>query len=304
LKSSTYSRQSKKLLFTTFNCAKSQLIPLQTLQEIQNDDLVMALTGLAGGILNNGSTCGVVIGGAISSAMIRDKELAGQWTLDDKIQLLNEIRADVTWFENYFGTSLCRERADLNYERITVLGLLNPQKVKGCVARAGASMEYFLKKYDSTKKIENKPPHHNPQTAEHCARKILKEIRNETEIGNEKLERISVALDGGIGLAGGGCGALSGALMALGLRYALDPKNTEPDKLRNIYKAMDSEFFTMAKNLVSQFIKEFEYFECSRITGVKFKDWNEFSEFRNNSSCDALNKFLVEKTIEIINLKE
>jgi len=304
LKSSTYSRQSKKLLFTTFNCAKSQLIPLQTLQEIQNDDLVMALTGLAGGILNNGSTCGVVIGGATSSAVIRDKELAGQWKLDDKIQLLNEIRADVTWFENYFGTSLCRERADLNYQRITVLGLLNPQKVKGCVARSGASMEYFLKKFDSTKKIQNKPPHNNPQTAEHCAQKILKEIRNETEIGNEKLERISVALDGGIGLSGGGCGALSGALMALGLRYALDPKNTEPDKLRNIYKSMDSEFFTMAKILVSQFIKEFEYFECSRITGVKFKDWNEFSEFRNNSSCDALNKFLVEKTIEIINLRE
>lgn len=303
LKSSTYSRQSKKLLFTTFNCAKSQLIPLQAVQEIQNDDLVMALTGLAGGILNNGSTCGVVIGGAISSAMIRDRELAGQWTLDDKIQLLNEIGTDVTWFENCFGTPLCRERADLNYQRITVLGLLNPQKAKGCVARAGASMEYFLKKYDSPNKIQNKSPHHKPKTAEHCAQKILKEIRNETKIGSEKLERISVALDGGIGLSGGGCGALSGALMALGLKYALDPINTDPDKLRNIYKAMDSEFFAMAKILVSQFIKEFEYFECSRITGVKFKDWTEFSKFRNNSSCDPLNKFLVEKTIEIINLK-
>lgn len=306
-----YSKQSKKLLFTTFNCAKSQLIPLQVMQKMHNDDLIMALTGLAGGILNNGSTCGVVIGGAVSSAMIRDKELSGQWTLEEEIQLLDEIRADVSWFENRFGTSLCRERAELDYQRITVLGLLNPQKVKGCIARSVASMEHFVEKYDSAEKIKNELTEHEPnteketaKTAEHCAQKILKEIRNETEIGNEKLERISVALDGGIGLSGGGCGALSGALMALGLRYALDPKSTEPDKLRNIYKAMDSEFFTMAKILVSQFIKEFEYFECSRITGVKFKDWNEFSEFRNNSSCDALNKFLVEKTIEIINLKE
>jgi len=304
LKSSTYSRQSKKLLFTTFNCAKSQLIPLEVMQKMHNDDLIMALTGLAGGILNNGSTCGVVIGGAVSSAMIRDKELSGQWMLEDEIQLLDEIRAYVSWFENRFNTSLCRERKELNYQRITVLGLLNPQKVKGCVARAGESMEYFVKKFDSTKKIQNESPCHNPQTAEHCAQKILKEIRKETEIGNEKLERISAALDGGIGLSGGGCGALSGALMALGLRYALDPKNTEPDKLRNIYKAMDSEFFTMAKILVKNFIKEFEYFECSRITGKKFKDWDEFSEFRNNASCDALNKFLVEKTIEIINIKE
>ncbi len=304
LKQSSYSKQSKKLLFTTFNCAKSQLLPLQAMQEMHNDDLIMALTGLAGGILNNGSTCGVVIGGAIGSAMIRDKELSGQWTLKDEIQLLDEIRADVTWFENRFGTSLCRERAELNYQRITVLGLLNPQKAKGCVARAGTSMEYFVEKYDSAEKTKNKTSNRDPQTAEHCAKKMLKEIREETGVGNEKLERISVALDGGVGLSGGGCGALLGALMALGLKYALDPKNTEPDKLRNIYRAMDSEFFRMAKFLVNSFIKEFEYLECSRITAVNFKDWAGFSEFRNNSSCVTLNKFLVKKTIEVINFKE
>jgi hypothetical protein len=111
-------------------------------------------------------------------------------------------------------------------------------------------------------------------------------------------------MDGGMGLSGGGCGALSGALMALGLKYALNPKNTEPDKLRNIYRAMDSEFFRMAKFLVNDFINEFEFFECSKITATKFKDWVEFSEFRNNPSCDTLNRFLVEKTIEIINFKE
>ena len=61
-------RYSKKLLFTTFNCAKAQLIPLQEVQGIQDDDLIMALTGLAGGILNNGSTCGVVVGGGQNDA--------------------------------------------------------------------------------------------------------------------------------------------------------------------------------------------------------------------------------------------
>ncbi len=291
---------------------------------MRNDDLIMALTGLAGGILNNGSTCGVVIGGAVGSAMIRDRELCGQWTLEDEIQLLREISADVFWFENRFDTALCRERAELNYERITALGLLNPQKAKGCVARAGASMEHFVEKYDSAQEnnrtsarsadfaqsretldsVKPKAETCAAKTAEHCAQKILREIRAKTEIGSEQLERISVALDGGMGLSGGGCGALSGALMALGLKYALDTKNTEPDKLRNIYRATDSEFFRMAKILVSAFIKEFEYFECSKLTGVKFKDWAEFSDFRNAASCDTLDKFLVEKTVEIINFKE
>ena len=307
MKPSDYSKQSKKLLFTTFNCAKSQLIPLQTMQELRNDDLIMALTGLAGGILNNGSTCGVVIGGAISSAMIRDKELGGQWTLEDEIQLLDEIRADVTWFEDRFGASLCRERADLNYERITVLGLLNPRKAKGCVARAGANMAYFAEKYETAKQANNNLPRHEfpkraADTAEHCAPKILREIREKTGIGNDSLEQISVALDGGLGLSGGGCGALAGALMALGLKYALDPQETEPHKLRNIYRAMDSEFFRKAKILVSAFIEKFEYLECSRITARKFNDWGEFSKFRNTSSCDAINKFLINETVEIINL--
>ena len=268
---------------------------------IRNDDLIMALTGLAGGILNNGSTCGVVIGGAISSAMIRDKELSGRWTLEDEVQLLDEIRADISWFENRFGTLLCREREELKYQKITVLGLLNPQKLKGCVARADKSMAYFVDKYNSDK-YEQRIDGPEAEVCEHCAQKILKEIRKKTQIGNERLERISVALDGGMGLSGGGCGALSGALMALGLKYALNPKNTEPDKLKNIYRAMDSEFFKKAKILVSKFIKEFEYLECKRITTTKFRNWNEFSEFRRASSCDRLNEFLVKETVEIIGI--
>jgi len=114
------------------------------------------------------------------------------------------------------------------------------------------------------------------------------------------MERISIALDGGIGLSGGGCGALSGALMALGLKYALDPKKTDPKQLRNIYRSMDSEFFSKARILVSRFIKRFGYFECSRLTGKEFQGWDDFSEFRNSSSCDGLNQFLVEETVRII----
>ncbi len=295
-------RYSKKLLFTTFNCAKAQLLPLQEMQGTQNDDLIMALTGLAGGILNNGSTCGVVIGGAISSAMIRDKELAGQWTLEDEIELLEEIRKDVAWFENKFNTCLCRERDELSYQRITVIGLLNPRKVKGCVARTGASMAYFLEKYAGTGvcRTKSRLTAGEARPCAHCAQTILEEVREKTGVGNETLTQLSVALDGGIGLSGGGCGALAGALMALGLRYAQDPKKTDPKQLRNIYRSMDSVFFNKAKILVNRFIKNFGYLECAKLTGKKFRDWNDFSDFRNSSSCDDINRFLIEETIALI----
>ncbi len=300
--SSPYNKEAKKLLFTTFNCAKAQLIPLQRLSGVQNDALIMALTGLAGGMLNNGSTCGVVIGGAVSSAMIRDQELAGQWTPAEKIRLLAEIRDDVRWFEARFKTSLCRERDDLNYQRITVLGLLHPQKAKGCVARTGASMDRFVARYTAPpEKTRPAPPAPPACLAEDCAPQVLREIRTRTGVGDETLERIATAFDGGLGLSGGGCGALAGALMALGLKFALDPKKTDPKKLANIYKAMDSEFFRQAVRLVKAFVAEFGAFECRRLTGKHFQNWDEFCAFRNTAACDRLNRFLVDRTAEIIN---
>ncbi len=274
------------------------------MQNARDDELIMALTGLAGGILNNGSTCGVVIGGAISTAMIRDKELDGKWNLEEEVLLLDEVRENVLWFENEFKTSLCRERDDLNYQRITTLGLLNPKKAKGCVTRSGASMERFVRMYEDASPRPQTRSKQNFKKCTHCAKKILQEVRQKTDIGNDKVERVSVALDGGIGLTGGGCGALSGALMALGLKFALNPKNTDPNKLKNIYRAMDSEFFNKAKLLVNDFIKNFGYLECARLTGTPFKDWSAFCDFRNQQNCTEIDNFLISKTVEIINQKK
>ncbi len=52
----------------------------------------------------------------------------------------------------------------------------------------------------------------------------------------------------------------------------------------------DAEFFRQAILLANGFIKEFGALECSRLSGRKFKDWDEFSGFRNSAACDGLNK--------------
>jgi C_GCAxxG_C_C family probable redox protein len=298
-----YSRLAKRLLFTTFNCAKAQVIPLQAMYGIENNALIMGLTGLAGGILNNGSTCGVALGAAIGEAMLRDEAFSGKWTPAEEARLLEVIREDIFWFRREFKTTLCREREDVPYERITVLGLLHPQKAKGCVARTGARMDRFVEEYLERRSLPSPlPPDAATSTrqARHCASFILREIREQTGVGDEKMERIAVALDGGVGLTGGGCGALSGALMALGLKYALDPSKTDPEKLKNIYRAMDSLFFHKAKKLVSRFLSRFGYMECSRLTGRTFENWEEFCAFRETSACDAIHAFLIEESVAII----
>ncbi len=294
-------RQAKRLLFTTFNCAKAQLIPLQEISQTQDEAMIMALTGLAGGMLNNGSTCGVVFGGAISTALIRDKELGGQWTEAEQIRLLAEIGEHVRWFETRFQTSLCRERPEVGYERITLLGLLNPKKVRGCVARTAASMERLSARHATPPSPPAEPTEAKlPAPALHCATHILRTLREETGIGNRKLERVAVALDGGIGLTGGGCGALAGALMTLGLAFALDPAETDPKELRNVYRSMDSQFFRMAKELMRAFLKAFGALECRRLSGTRFSNYADFTHHRQSGACAPVHDFILAQTRQII----
>ena len=60
----------------------------------------------------------------------------------------------------------------------------------------------------------------------HCAKKVLEGIREQTGIGNENLEQLSFIFDGGLGLQGGVCGALAGAIMGINLLVGLNIRDT------------------------------------------------------------------------------
>ena len=51
----------------------------------------------------------------------------------------------------------------------------------------------------------------------HCAKLVLEGIKKQTGIGDDLLENLSFIFDGGIGLQGGACGALAGAIMGINL---------------------------------------------------------------------------------------
>ena len=56
----------------------------------------------------------------------------------------------------------------------------------------------------------------------HCAQQVLKGIREQTGIGDDLLEQLSFVFDGGIGLQGGVCGALAGAIMGVNLLIGMN----------------------------------------------------------------------------------
>jgi signal transduction protein with GAF and PtsI domain len=54
---------------------------------------------------------------------------------------------------------------------------------------------------------------------------VLKGIKEQTGITNERLENLSFVFDGGVGLQGGVCGALAGAIMGINILVGMNFKN-------------------------------------------------------------------------------
>jgi len=230
-------RKAKKLLFLTLNCCESQIIPIQALsqeekgigkdgeaRERRDAQLRTAVMGLAGGINNNGSTCGVVFGGALNLGMLHRAE-SQTWDITNEIQLLLDVQAYVKKFEQKFGSSLCRERTGLNLKKFTgKIGLLNPNKVRGCVNQTAWAMNYVSespmvasvpspdaakKSTDSTSGTEatDIPDARDTTTdtkealvtsIDHCSTAIFDEVRKRTGIGDAYLRQLSTGLSGGI----------------------------------------------------------------------------------------------------------
>lgn len=279
-------KHAKKLLFRTLNCSESQIIPLQLIHNIDNDPLLSAVTGLAGGIYNRGSTCGVLFGTSINYAMIRDSELAN-WTLTDQVTLLSTIRAYVDWFEAKYGSSLCRERTELDFQTIKgKVGLLIPEKAKGCVSQTAKSIRYFI-----TTEPQAVVEEVRCESSFHCAQAVLQKVRQLTGVGDDSIERISIALSGGIGLSGGGCGALAGGIMALGLQHGSGHKKDNADRLLNIFRSMPRKFSRMTNTLIDNFEAEYGALECNLITGRRFDDYCDFQAY--SPHCSSLIDFVV-----------
>ncbi len=280
-------KKSKNLLFKTLNCCESQIIPIQKLYELSDIKMVRsAVTGLAGGINNNGSTCGVIFGGALNIATMQVVNNE-DWTVDQEVDLINKISNYVNSFEDKFGSSLCRDRTGLNFRSFRgKIGLMHPKTAKGCVRQTEWAMEYVLNtvKTDiNTSEIIS---------INHCHTPIFDKFKEKYPyIDFEYLEKLSSGLSGGIGLSGGGCAALSAAIMILGFRYRKEVSN---NRKSNFLRITDSLFTKKTNKMIDSFIEEFGSLECSKLTSNSFDSIKEFNNFRSNNNCDLINQFLIE----------
>ena len=268
------------------------------------DKLLKSFTGLEGGIVATGSTCGVVSGGATGLALSHYDEIMEKGT-PAKVGLLALIGEYVKWFEENFGTSFCKERTGVNFytTRGQLRYFLFGDKVGRCLWHIRGAIRHL---YDFRQKelpIMKMQPYEAQDKPIHCAQAVLAGIKEKTGIGDDLLEQLSFVFDGGIGLHGGACGALAGAILGVNLLMGMDVRDM---RYSQTFKAFavgrknlltnkpvkKPEPFNVGKEIVKNFKKKAGAIECHMITGKKFSGWSDFQNYISSSDkCSGLMEF-------------
>jgi len=276
----------------------------QNMVDRRADLMLKAFTGLEGGVVASGSTCGVVTGGAFGLAlmhenMLREKGIAAE------AEVMDLVGEYVRWFESAFGSALCRKRTGVNF--YTGMGqlryLLPGDKVVRCLWHIRGAMRHLHACQEKDPPGINGEPKEMHGEPIHCAQAVLSDIRNRTGIGDPLLERLSFIFDGGVGFQGGVCGALAGAILGVNLLLGWDIRNISYFEalkrfiVGHINLLLDNpigkpEPFFVGKNIVERFRQEAGTLECRGITEKRFSGWDHFQQHISASDqCAALITF-------------
>ena len=267
----------------------------------REDRVLKAFTGLEGGLVASGSTCGVITGGALGLALAHDNELQKR-RVAAEAGVLSLVGEYFKWFQEDFGYSLCRERSGVDF--YTTFGQLRyffpGDKVGKCLWHIRGAIRHLYADKEKDLPDVNMIPEEIRGEPIHCAQAVLRAIRDRTGIGDPLLERLSFIFDGGVGFQGGVCGALAGAIMGVNLLLGLDIRNTsffqtvKAFAVGHMNLLVDNpvgkpEPFGVGKSVVQRFQEEAGAIECRFITQKAFSDWKDFQEHVSTSEkCRGL----------------
>lgn len=130
-----------------------------------------------------------------------------------------------------------------------------------------------------------------------CAESVLAGVADELGIESELIPRIASGFGAGISRRGETCGALSGAIMALGIKYG----RTTPD---NSAKAV---LYAMVGELWTAFEQKFEHVTCNELTGCEMLSEEGMNEFKSrnlhNTLCPKFVAWAAEHAMTLIDAK-
>jgi hypothetical protein len=301
MKSRTYwGRKAMGCLFQKYNCSEATMQTCQDMLDRREDAVLTAVAGILGGIVCRGSTCGVVSGGALGIGLMHDDALQKNGS-ETEAAIISLASNYVKWFSDTYGTTLCRERSGVDFWTLggLIKYLLPGHRMVRCLSHINGAVKHLYDIQQSSIPMIDLVDEH-PMMHLHCAQAVLEGVRANTGIGDPVLERISIVLDGGVGLQGGACGALAGAILAINILLDVNPREVSLPRSHYIfYKGLTylrsdkpdeiRDPFSVGKRIVTKFEEASGSIDCSMITEKKFTDWDNFQSFiRSSDKCKAL----------------
>ncbi len=272
-------------LLKNLNCAQAIMEIYQIMTGNRDTRLLKAVTGLEGGCVGSGSTCGIVSSGALAVAQIWENQL-DIYGPRAETRIMEEVLAFTRWFSKRYGSCLCRERIGVDFH--TAKGQLTYFAGKmlfaKCMRSAGGTARYL---YHAANDNTPPPPPGKRDHTPHCAKMVLCGVRELTGVGHSRLEKLSFIFDGGVAYSGGICGALTGAVMAANLVFGINTIDAGLSKIIkeftighvNLFsekKIRMPEPFGIGKAIITKFTKVSGGISCAEITGKKFNGPDDF----------------------------
>jgi len=296
-------RARLNLLFAQ-NCAQATLLTLQEVFGWWDPIILKAATNLEGGVVGSGETCGVVTGGILGIGALACSE-----TLSDpaaKEDAIYRLSGDYKrWFERRFGTSICRERVQVDFSKARglVRYLLPGDKLIKCLSHTGEALWFLTERIREHRELQGNGSRETPEPIDgvgppepHCAFSVLSRIVPEQLGSFERLGWATTGLAGGVAFGGSACGALLGGILGIGLQYGYDVRSMSFQSItaafirghRNLLRRSEQEppkeAFARSLYLTEGFKRRFGSMNCRDIAHRDFSSPEDLRNFLNESS--------------------
>ncbi len=237
---------------------------------------------LAGGILGNGYQCGM-LWGAVLAAGAQAFQLYGPGA-QAEMKAINTAQRLVEVFKRRNKNINCSEITDMHWKGNSGRDLA-AQALKfilkgGPIACFSMSASYARLAYNEMNNAVPEEQLEVPAQPVSCAALVA------NTMGASGLHTVMAAgLAGGIGLSGGGCGALGAAIWLIGMEYI---------KLNDKKPGLDN---PMASAAVERYLEASDYeFECSKVVGRKFEDVADHAGYIQAGGCAKIIASLAART--------
>lgn len=233
-----------------------------------------ATMSLAGGIMQHGFQCGAVWGSAMGAGS-RAHQLLGPGRRAEAAAIRVTQRL-VAGFQERHGSVDCGDITDMDMKSASSRELSIFFFVKGGFFRCMHLVStWATRAYDAIEEGMEDLPEEEPECEVSCAAAMVRMLG-----GTEEQACMAAGLAGGVGLCGGGCGALAVATWLEGMRLGQE----RGGELGPIWE--DEEFTARFEELVARFLEATDYeFECREITGRSFADVDEHAAWLAQGGC-------------------